>query len=162
MHTATTNSGMTLDSIIDSELVACRLDAVSKKRLFEHFSEEAAKLDAALESSTVFEGLFTRERLGSTALGNGIAIPHCRIEGSGTAHGALITLKTPIDFDASDGQPVDLLIFLVVSGEATQEHLNMLATISKALSDADFCRRIRHCSSDSELVNLIHQKEMSS
>lgn len=162
MQTAASKSGMTLDSIIDPELVSCRLDAVSKKRLFEHFSEQAAELDPELETNMIFEGLFTRERLGSTALGGGIAIPHCRIEGSGSAHGALVTLKTPIDFEAPDGQPVDLVIFLVVSGEATQEHLNMLATISKALSDADFCRRIRQCSSDSELVNLVHQKEMNS
>lgn len=153
------STGMTLDSIIDSELIFCRLDAVSKKRLFEHFSEEASKLDANLDSKTVFEGLFTRERLGSTALGNGIAIPHCRIEGTGNSHGALITLKTPIDFDAPDGKPVDLLIFLVVSGEATQEHLNMLATISKALSDTDFCERIRQCASDAELADLLSFKE---
>lgn len=153
---------MTLDSIIDPELIFCRLDAVSKKRLFEQFSEQANKLDPELDGSVVFEGLFTRERLGSTALGNGIAIPHCRIEGSGSAHGALITLQTPIDFDAPDGQPVDLLIFLVVSGDATQEHLNMLATISKALSDTSFCERIRACASNTELVELIHQKETTS
>jgi PTS system nitrogen regulatory IIA component len=150
---------MTLGSIIDPELVFCRLDAVSKKRLFEHFSEQAHKVDPDLDSSIVFEGLFTRERLGSTALGKGIAIPHCRIEGSSSAHGALVTLKTPIDFDASDGQPIDVLIFLVVSGDATQEHLNMLATISKALSDEDFCYRIRQCNTDDELANLLHQDE---
>jgi PTS system nitrogen regulatory IIA component len=153
---------MTLDSIIDPELIFCRLDAVSKKRLFEHFSEQAHKVDRDLDNSIVFEGLFTRERLGSTALGKGIAIPHCRIEGSSNAHGALVTLKTPIDFDASDGEPVDLLIFLVVSGDATQEHLNMLATISKALSDEDFCRRIRQCSSDNELADLLHHNETAS
>jgi nitrogen PTS system EIIA component len=152
---------MTLDSIINPQLIFCQLDAVSKKRLFEQFAEQAARLDPSLDTKLIFEGLFTREKLGSTALGNGIAIPHCRIEGAGSSYAALVTLKTPIDFDAPDGKPVDLLIFLVVSGDATQEHLNMLATISKALSDQDFCARIRGCTSDVELTDLIHLKEPS-
>lgn len=148
---------MTLDSIIDAGLVFCHLDAVSKKRVFEHFAQQVAELDTALDSQAIFEGLFTREKLGSTALGNGIAIPHCRLPGDGVSHAALITLAKPIDFDAPDSQPVDLLIFLVVAGDATQEHLNMLATISRALSDTSFCQRLRACQSDAELAAMIHK-----
>ncbi|MBU6218709.1 MAG: PTS IIA-like nitrogen regulatory protein PtsN [Betaproteobacteria bacterium] len=110
------------------------LDASSKKRVF----EQAGLLfenNQGIARVKVFDSLFARERLGSTGLGEGIAIPHGRIKGLKEAVAALIRLDEPVAFDAPDGKPVNLLLFLLVPEQATQQHLEILSEVAEMLSD---------------------------
>ena len=114
--------------------VVVDLSVTSKKRLF----EQAGLLfenNHGIERGKVFDSLFARERLGSTGLGEGVAIPHGRIKGLGEALAAVIRLQDPIPFDAPDGQPVRLLVFLLVPEHATEEHLELLGELAELLSD---------------------------
>ncbi len=113
------------------------LAASSKKRVF----EQAGLLfenNQGVARATVFDSLFARERLGSTGLGQGVAIPHGRIKGLKEAVAALIRLEEPVPFDAPDGRPVQLLIFLLVPEQATQQHLDILSELAQMLSDRTF------------------------
>lgn len=111
------------------------LSVTSKKRLF----EQAGLLfenNHGIERGKVFDSLFARERLGSTGLGEGVAIPHGRIKGLKEAIGAIVRLAEPVGFDAPDGKPVNLLVFLLVPENATEEHLEILSELAELLSDA--------------------------
>jgi PTS system nitrogen regulatory IIA component len=111
------------------------LDASSKKRVF----EQAGLLfenNQGIARVKVFDSLFARERLGSTGLGEGIAIPHGRIKGLKEAVAALVRLDEPVAFDAPDGKPVNLLLFLLVPEQATQQHLEILSEVAEMLSQA--------------------------
>lgn len=117
--------------------VVVDLDASSKKRVF----EQAGLLfenNQGIARSTVFDSLFTRERLGSTGLGQGIAIPHGRIKGLKDAAGAFLRLATPVQFDAPDGRPVDMLFVLLVPEQANEHHLQLLSELAQMFSDRDF------------------------
>jgi PTS system nitrogen regulatory IIA component len=110
------------------------LDASSKKRVF----EQAGLLfenNQGIARVKVFDSLFARERLGSTGLGEGIAIPHGRIKGLKEAVAAFVRLDEPVAFDAPDGKPVNLLLFLLVPEQATQQHLEILSEVAEMLSD---------------------------
>ena len=114
--------------------ILLNLAASSKKRLFEH----AALLfenHQGLERGRVFDALFARERLGSTGLGDAVAIPHGRIKGLREAAAAVLRSNDPIPFDAPDGQPVRLLVFLLVPEHATEEHLELLSELAELMSD---------------------------
>jgi PTS system nitrogen regulatory IIA component len=114
--------------------ILVNLSVSSKKRLF----EQAGLLfenNHGIERGKVFDSLFARERLGSTGLGEGVAIPHGRIKGLKDTLAAVIRLAEPIAFDAPDGQPVRLLVFLLVPEHATEEHLELLSELAELLSD---------------------------
>lgn len=116
--------------------VVVDLSVTSKKRLF----EQAGLLfenNHGVERGKVFDSLFARERLGSTGLGEGVAIPHGRIKGLKEAIGAVVRLAEPVGFDAPDGKPVRLLVFLLVPENATEEHLEILSELAELLSDPD-------------------------
>lgn len=113
------------------------MPASSKKRVF----EQAALLfenQYGVARATVFDSLFARERLGSTGLGQGVAIPHGRIKGLKEAAAAFVRLTEPVPFDAPDGRPVQLLIFLLVPEQAAQQHLDILSELAQMLSDKGF------------------------
>src|SRR6478736_4961034 len=110
--------------------IALNLEATSKKRLFESHSQIAR--------SVVFDSLFARERLGSTGLGQGIAIPHGRIKGLKQAMGAFVRPQQPIPFDAPDGKPVEQVFVLLVPEHATEEHLELLSELAQMFSEARF------------------------
>lgn len=123
-----------LASILPVAQVLVGVQASSKKRAF----EEAGLLFEALHGlsrAVVTDSLFARERLGSTGLGHGVAIPHGRIKGLKSPMAAVFALQDPIGFDAPDEQPVVLLIFLLVPEAATQKHLEILSEIAELLSD---------------------------
>jgi len=114
--------------------VVTHLQVTSKKRLF----EQAGLLfenNHGIERGKVFDSLFARERLGSTGLGEGVAIPHGRIKGLKDALAAVVRLAEPIPFEAPDGQPVSLVVFLLVPEHATEEHLELLSELAELLSD---------------------------
>jgi PTS system nitrogen regulatory IIA component len=128
-------------SILSHTNVVAEFSASSKKRVF----EEAALLFEAqrgLARDCVFEKLFARERLGSTGLGHGVAIPHCRIEGLTEVAGAFIRLATPIPFDAIDDEPVKLIFVLLVPCDANDTHLNILAELAQMFSDSALRERL--------------------
>lgn len=124
-----------LSQILPPPHVLVSVKATSKKRIF----EEAGLLfenQHGLNRALVTDSLFARERLGSTGLGHGVAIPHGRIKGLKSPMAAVFLLQAPIGFDAPDEQPVALLIFLLVPEAATQKHLEILSEIAELLSDS--------------------------
>ncbi|WP_374481468.1 PTS IIA-like nitrogen regulatory protein PtsN [Zoogloea sp.] len=117
--------------------VVVGLEASSKKRAF----EQAGLLfenNHGIGRSTVFDSLFAREKLGSTGLGQGIAIPHGRIKGLKEALGAFIRLADPVPFDAPDGRPVSMLFVLLVPEQANEHHLQLLSELAQMFSDRNF------------------------
>ena len=114
--------------------VAIDISVSSKKRLFEHLGL-LFENNHGVASSVVFDSLFARERLGSTGLGHGIAIPHGRIKGLKDALGAFLRLSAPVPFDAPDGQPVNLVFALLVPEQATERHLQILSELAQMFSD---------------------------
>ena len=143
-----------LASILPPAQVLVRVDATSKKRAF----EEAGLLFENLHGlgrALITDSLFARERLGSTGLGHGVAIPHGRIKGLKAPMAAVFQLADPIGFDAPDEQPVVLLIFLLVPEAATQKHLEILSEIAELLSDAGLREQIKSSSDAGALHALI-------
>ncbi len=132
-----------LSQILTPGRTLCRAPGVSKKRLFETIAKLISDDQLSLPYDEVFSQLIAREKLGSTGLGQGIAIPHCRIGNCSHPLGTLVTLESPIDFDSPDDQPVDLLFVLLVPEEANQQHLDILAEIARLFSQPDFCRQLR-------------------
>ncbi len=117
------------------------LDVTSKKRMF----EQAGLLfenNQGVARSLVFDSLFARERLGSTGLGQGVAIPHGRIKGLKEAVGAFVRLAQPVPFDAPDGKPVSLVFLLLVPEQATEQHLRVLSELAQMLSDRDLREKL--------------------
>ncbi len=132
----------------------CHASGVSKKRLFETIARIISEDQVSLPYNLVFSSLIAREKLGSTGLGNGIAIPHCRVDNCTHALGTLVTLEEPIDFDAPDGKPVDILFVLLVPEEAQQQHLDILASIARLFSNPEFCEQIRNTEDSSALYDI--------
>jgi PTS system nitrogen regulatory IIA component len=124
-----------LASILPPSQVVAQVDVTSKKRAFEEAGLLFENLHG-LSRALVTDSLFSRERLGSTGLGHGVAIPHGRIKGLKSPMAAVFQLAQPIPFEAPDEQPVSLLIFLLVPEAATQRHLEILSEIAELLSDA--------------------------
>lgn len=110
-------------------------EARSKKRALELLAESLASATTDLGQHSVFASLIGRERLGSTGIGHGVALPHGRVEGIDTCLGAFIRLREPIDFEAADGEPVDLLFGLLVPTACGDEHLAALSAIATRFGD---------------------------
>ncbi|MDO8286350.1 MAG: PTS sugar transporter subunit IIA [Rhodoferax sp.] len=130
-----------LASILSPEQVLAHVEVTSKKRAFEEAGLLFENLHG-LSRALVTDSLFSRERLGSTGLGHGVAIPHGRIKGLKAPMAAVFQLANPIGFDAPDDQVVGLLIFLLVPEAATQKHLEILSEIAELLSDAELRERM--------------------
>ncbi len=143
-----------LAAILPAAQVQVGIDATSKKRAFEEAGLLFENLHG-LSRALVTDSLFARERLGSTGLGHGVAIPHGRIKGLKAPMAAVFRLSQPIGFDAPDEQPVGLLIFLLVPEAATQKHLEILSEIAEMLSDAGLRERIKGTEQADQLHSLI-------
>src|SRR5690606_38825765 len=113
----------------------------SKKKALEELANLLARGVPGVQPSDILTSLSTREKLGSTGLGHGVAIPHGRIAGVSQSVGAFMRLKHPLDYDAHDGQPVDLVFGLLVPQGATETHLKHLAAIAEMFSDSTFCQQ---------------------
>lgn len=143
-----------LASILPTAQVLVHVDATSKKRAFEEVGLLFENLHG-LNRALVTDSLFARERLGSTGLGHGVAIPHGRIKGLKAPMAAVVQLAQPIGFDAPDELPVNLLIFLLVPEAATQKHLEILSEIAELLSDGALRAKLNSSASAAELHGLI-------
>lgn len=143
-----------LSAILPAAQVLVSVDATSKKRAF----EEAGLLFETLHGlnrALITDSLFARERLGSTGLGHGVAIPHGRIKGLKQPLAAVFQLASPIGFDAPDEQPVQLMIFLLVPEAATQKHLEILSEIAELLSDSALREKMKQATDAGELHGQI-------
>jgi PTS system nitrogen regulatory IIA component len=131
-----------------------RESLLSKKRVFER-AAEAMGAALGLSSETVYRALLAREKLGSTAIGEGIAIPHCRINECSEAAGCLVTLQEPIDYGSADGNGVDVIFVLLVPEEATEAHLKLLAALARSFSNAEVRDRVRQTQDPEALKHLL-------
>jgi PTS system nitrogen regulatory IIA component len=127
----------------------------SKKAVLEAIANLIGREVPGFDRQTVYESLIAREKLGSTGFGNGIAIPHCRLKGCTSPVSAVLHLEKPVDFDAIDGAPVDLLFVLLVPEAATDAHLELLRQIASMLDRADVRASLRGAKDSESLYNVV-------
>lgn len=142
---------MNITELISPQRVVARLGTTSKKRALEQLAELLAGHAPSLTPEEIFDSLIGRERLGSTGLGQGVALPHGRLAGLSEPVGAFASLDPAIDFDAIDHQPVDLMFALLVPAESTDEHLQILADLARRFSDKGFTDDLRRAATGEEL-----------
>jgi PTS system nitrogen regulatory IIA component len=133
---------MALLDFLSPEAVAPALRANSKKQVLQELSAQAANL-TGLDERTIFEALLQRERLGSTGIGEGLAIPHGKLPQLTRLFGLLARLEKPVDFEALDGQPVDVIFLLLAPEGAGADHLKALARVARQLREPGILDRIR-------------------
>jgi len=145
---------MRMEDILTPSRCLCAIEGHSKKRLFFRISGLIADEAPGVDADAVFHALMAREQLGSTGLGQGIAVPHCRVEGCSEVIGTLVTLHQPIGFDAMDDRPVDLLFFLVAPNVRDDDHVRTLAAVATLFNDEDFCFTLRHTGNVDDLYTV--------
>lgn len=145
---------LTSEAKLADLLVFSQLSVHSKKRVFESAAEAFSDV-SGLSREAVYRGLLDREKLGSTALGDGVAIPHCRIDECNAPLGSLITLSNPVDFSSSDGQGVDIVLVLLVPSQAAKEHLDLLAGAATLLSNEQTRLAIREAVEPVDLTEIV-------
>jgi len=146
---------MKLQQLISEDSVVCNADVSSKKRALELLAELLAKESADADSFGIFQHLTEREKLGSTSLGHGVAIPHARTSSHDKAIGAFIKLEHGIDFDSPDDEPTDLLFALMVPEHYTDEHLEILSGLASCFSDEVLCGNLRSANTSQELYEIL-------
>jgi len=152
---------MHIADFISPERVIRQSKVSSKKRALEEVSGLIAGAQADLMETEIFDCLLARERLGSTGIGHGVAIPHGRLKSVARPIGAFAVLEKGVDFDAMDGAPVDLVCALVVPVESTEEHLQILASLAALFSDERLRESMRRAASAEELYTLLTGEEVT-
>ena len=142
---------MNLETVLTPERTFCNLSSRSKKRVIEDIAMRLAKTIDGLEAEEIFTKLINREKLGSTAIGDGIAIPHCRIDGCNEIIGGLFTLQEPIEFQAFDDKPVEVLFVLLVPTEEVDEHLEVLAMLAGKFQSSAYRLGLTKAEKDDDL-----------
>jgi PTS system nitrogen regulatory IIA component len=145
---------MDISKILKPAAVRCLGQAASKKRLFQELAEIAASA-YGLEAAAALDGLQERETLGPTGVGNGIALPHARLQGLDRIVGVFVRLERPMAFEAVDRQPVDLVFALFAPRESGVEHLKALALISRTMRDGAVCAKLRANTSPATLHAIL-------
>ena len=151
---------MRLTDFISPEAVVANLKATNKKQLLQELSERAAKL-SGLSAREIFDALLHRERLGSTGIGEGIAIPHGKLSTLDRVYGVFARLAAPVEFEAVDGQPVDLVFALLAPDHAGADHLKALARISRLLRDRQMREKLRGSETREALYALLVEQQAS-
>ncbi len=151
---------MQLSDLVSTDGVIASLKASSKKQALQELSERAAAL-TEVSSREIFETLLQRERLGSTGVGQGIAIPHGKISSLDRLYGVFARLDTPIEFDSMDDQPVDLIFLLLAPEHAGADHLKALARVSRLLRDPSVVDKLRASSESSVLYSILTEPAAS-
>jgi PTS system nitrogen regulatory IIA component len=149
---------MTLQDILTLDCTKCAVPASSKKRILEQICLLAAEKMGNCSASDLLDSILNREKMGSTGIGNGIAIPHGRLSNTDKAMAVLLTTEQAIDFDAIDNKAVDIFICLFVPQDSTQEHLNTLQSIAQLFSDRKTAKQVRKCTNNLQLYDFIIQK----
>mgnify|MGYP001821960032 CR=1 FL=1 len=146
---------MLLEEIIRPDGVLCNASARSKKHCLEIMSELLARPTPEIPSDELFRCLNDRERLGCTGLDKGAAFPHCRVADIENSTAALIKLSDPVDFDAPDGEPVDLVLGMIVPTEVDDSHRADIAMMTRVLADEALRARLRETNSSKDLYNAL-------
>lgn len=150
---------MRVRELLALERTHFKLAGISKKRLLDQAAQLAAGACSELSEQQVFDALIGRERLGSTGIGEGIAIPHCRLPGCQQPIGLLITLEQAIDFDSVDNKPVDLVFVLLVPENNPEQHLKTLSHLAALFNEPDFRTQLRDARSAEELFKRATSSE---
>lgn len=145
---------MKLTDIVNQDRITSGQVFTSKKKALEELSKLLAK-GAGVDANDILGSLTAREKLGSTGLGHGVAIPHGRMAGVEASVGAFMRLKSGLNYDAHDGAPVDLVFGLLVPQNAGESHLKHLAAIAEMFSDEGFCKKMRGAADDKALFALL-------
>lgn len=152
---------MIINRILERKLTFCESLGNSKKRVLENIANLIHQYNNDIDDESLFKLLIARERLGSTAIGQGIAIPHCRSKEVTSTIGCLVKLKDPINFDAHDDMPVDIIFLLIVPENATDEHLNTLGELAELLDQSGFRNSLREAQTSEELYNAATHFDMA-
>tara|TARA_R110002110_G_scaffold121431_2_gene297180 strand:- start:12215 stop:12697 length:483 start_codon:yes stop_codon:yes gene_type:complete len=155
MSTQSTFVGPAISDYLSLERTIYMASASSKKKVIEFLAKTIAITIPQMTESVLFDSFFQRERLGSTAIGKGFALPHCRAKEIEQIVGCFIQLKEPIDFDALDNQPVDLVFALVVPFETTELHLKVLSNIAEKFRQDAYVKKLRAAQSQEDLFKLL-------
>lgn len=151
---------MNIEDILDPSAVIANLRATSKKQLLQELSKAAAEVFET-DSRQVFDILVERERLGSTGVGAGLAIPHGKLPQLSSLRGMFARLEKPVDFDAIDDQPVDLVFLLLAPEGSGADHLKALARVSRIMRDKAFCDKLRGSDSPDAIYALLIEAGVS-
>lgn len=146
---------MDLNKFFSEDSILMNCQSRSKKNVLELISQIASGISETSED-IIFQKLYEREKLGTTAFGNGIAIPHARIDNLSEAKIIILMLETAIDFDSSDGKKVDLIISLLAPNNKNEIHIKILSKIAEMLDDEDYREKIRNCSNKTEIKSVIN------
>ena len=149
---------MTISALLSPQRIFFDVEVSSKKKLLELIANIVAD-QAQLTESSIYSNLLNRERLGSTGLGHGFAVPHARVEELEQTIGCLFRLKEPVNFEAPDNEPVDLVFTIIIPQEATEEHLMILSSLAKLFSQSDVRDAIRNATSKDEIAQIILSAE---
>lgn len=141
--------------LINADNIICHDTATSKKRIIENLSQLLAKNTEATTADTIFQALFERERLGSTGLGKGVAIPHARIPGITHTIAAMMTLESPVNYDSADNKPVDIAFGLLVPEDGNDQHLQQLARLVGLFRDEETCTAIRKATDAEQIFEIL-------
>lgn len=146
---------MDIQAIVSLDCTECAVQCNSKKRILEIIADIAAKNNADIDQATVLNSLLARERMGSTGIGNGIALPHGRLAGLDKITAIIVTSNPAIDFDALDEKPVDIFFALLVPEEQTEGHLQTLASVAGKLSDKETVKAIRRAATSDDILSAL-------
>ncbi|PJC85893.1 PTS IIA-like nitrogen-regulatory protein PtsN [Vibrio sp. HA2012] len=145
---------MQISEVLSLDCTKSAVQCTSKKRALEMISQIAAD-HTGQNATELFESMLNREKMGSTGIGNGIAIPHARMTSTDEAVAVLLQCKDPIEFDAIDNRPVDLLFALLVPDAQCKEHLKTLSSMAERMNDKKILKLLRHAESDQELFDIM-------
>ena len=151
---------MELEKLINTDCVIPKLSVSSKKQALRELAAYAAKHTGQLEQQ-IFDALLERERLGTTGVGGGVAIPHGKLPELEKLYGLFARLDKPIDFESIDDQPVDLIFLLLAPESAGADHLKTLSRVSRLLRDKTLCVKLRGCDTLANLLALITERPTS-
>lgn len=141
--------------LVNAENISFHDPASSKKKVLENLSQKLAVNTTATTAEKIFQVLLERERLGSTGLGKGVAIPHARVPGLSHTVAAMLTLDTPVPFESADSHPIDIAFGLLVPEEDTDNHLQHLSRLVTLFRDADICEKIRTANDAEDIFELL-------
>lgn len=149
---------MEFSSLFSQELCFAKAEGASKKRIIEVLAQNIAETLEEFDANSLFMNLINREKLGSTGIGNGLAIPHCRCDDTSKSIFACMTLSSPVDFDTFDQQPVDVIFALIVPQGEEGSHLKHLAQLAEAGQDTGFLNTLRDAPTSEKLYSALMQR----
>ncbi|NQY27648.1 MAG: PTS sugar transporter subunit IIA [Piscirickettsiaceae bacterium] len=142
--------------LVNAQNIRCQeSNTFSKKRILENLSQLLAKNTKVISADKIFQALLERERLGSTGLGKGVAIPHARIPGLTHTIAAMMTLTVPVNYESADNQPVDIIYGLLVPADDGGDHLEHLASLVSSFREPQICQSIRNINNSDKIFDLL-------